>query len=437
MAALEYRLRVRRRDGLRVALEWYLQHATWNDQGRYSIKGGGHVTDAVHHVLVAAVEADGDVPDVIRQRIVVDALARWYVTSKDPRDVGAFDRALADAAESLRQCARPYRVLTLWNVQLPTPLTFTVAGVETTLEPWAEAQHLPLHDIWDRARNFWLGSAMPGWMYEHDDKWWPRSGLVPAISKVATYDWFAAVEIASGALELIRGALNRPRAQGAWLRWTRYPTPLGEIHPSPIYAVCREDGTVEDVAYGMEGIHDWRAIAVTQEEVARCSSLLAEISDQPDDGGLPRFKRQIIRLYEAAMEESDKKSQFMGFWQVLEAATLSEPGSKDQVESRLITLLALEHDSLITHLGRALADTRHDLVHRGVFAVNDGQLPITMKWIADHALDRVFHLVDELGGLQELREYFQHATRGDRDLNRLVNVATHILNGRKTAIHPT
>jgi hypothetical protein len=421
-------MRVRHKNDLKAALEWYLKRATWNDSGGYSIQGVTLEDIGARQTLNAAIEIETDIPDVLKRRIVADALAQWYISSRHPDDAQSFERALKESAKSLDAKSQPFTVITLWNVRTPQDQAITLRANElsTTIGPWPTVQDFGLDEVWKRAVDFWYPGP-PRWLYQAEDAWLPSGPLIPGVTASRAPDWFSAVELVSHSQELIRASLNRPRAMRIGFRFSRLPAPLADVLASSVYAVFAADRHLVDVAYGLEVVHDLPRADLSEAEVAAAGTLLEQIDAGASRPDVARFKSRLLRLYQAALDSTDRQSQFLSFWQVVEAATLTEPNSRDQVESRLVTLLGLDPGSINSHLAHAMAALRHDLVHRGTYPIADPELPFVLKWVADHALPQAFALVDALGGVDELRDYFQYATRGTSDLQRLAKVSTHIV----------
>jgi hypothetical protein len=424
-----YRVSVREdhKDGLRATLEWFLRRATWDGNGRYSIQSVTADDIGARHTLIAGVESDFDIPHQLKQRIVIDGLAGWYRSSRDPADLQAFEHALREAARALEERSEPFIVITLWNVGLPADkLTFEANGLRTTVSDWSQVQGFPLDEVWNRAVRFWY-SGPPRWLFQDGDYWLPITALVPGITEVQAPDWFSALELVSRSHDLVRAVLNLPLGIGFSLRWSRLPSPLGDFLPSPIWAVFTKDRKLADVGYSLELLHDIKRADLPDVHVTAAQELLQQIDAKALNQSIARFKSTLLRLYQAALDSTDRQSQFLSFWQVIEAATVTEPGTRDHVESRLITLLRLEPASINSHVVRAMASLRHDLVHRGAYPVDDLELPLILKWIAHRALYRAFALIEGLGGVNEMRVYFQLTNRGTTDLERLMRVAEYIL----------
>jgi hypothetical protein len=424
-----YRLKLRHghEAAIQAALEWLLKRGTWTEEGRYSITGVTSEDIGARHALYAAIQGEVDVPHHVKQRIATEAIAGWYRTSRDPANVESFRRALTDAAHSIEKQSEPFTVLTLWNLK-PTAekVAFQANGLTTTIGSWSEAEGLPLQKVWEDTVRFWY-SGHPRWLFQDGDEWFPVMALRPGITAVEAPDWFAAVELVSHSHDLIRACLHLPRTIGLSLGWSRLPQPIGDVLQSPVWAVFGKDREQPQVAHTLEVLHDVKAVDLPEPSVTAAKALLEEVDESASNPEVARFKSKLLRLYQAALDSTDRQSQFLSFWQVLEAATLIEPGSREQVESRLTTLLGFSTGSVNAHLVATMATLRHDLVHRGTYPVADIELPRVLNWIADWALLRTFALLNALGGVNELRSYLQLATRGTTDLKRLTKVAEYIL----------
>jgi hypothetical protein len=379
--------------------------------------------------LNAAIEADVDIPNHVKRRLTSQALAGWYRTSQDPSDVQAFERALNEAAASLNDRSEPLTVVTLWNLGLTREVAFEVDGLWTSIGASSTLTGLDLGQIWRRAIDFWY-SGPPRWLFQDGDHWRPVGALVPAVTEVSAPDWMTGLEFVSRSHDLIRAALSKPTSIQLSLQWSRLPAPLGAVRASPVWAVFGGSRQLIDVAYGLGDYHDIPRIDLTEANVTMAQAVLKEVDIDASNQSVASFKSKLLRLYQAALDSADRQSQFLSFWQVVEAATVTEAGTRDQVESRLVTLLGIGPESIDFHLAKAMAALRHDLVHRGTYPADDLELPLVLRWLADRALARAWDLVETLAGVNEMRDFFQYATQKTTALERLAKVITHILGNR-------
>lgn len=371
-----YRLKVRpnHKAGLRVALEWFLRRATWTEDGRYSIKGVAAEDIGARHALYAAIDGEGYVPHHLKQRITTEALAGWYRRSHDPANIEAFEQALMEAARTLEAQSQPFTVITLWNLRpAGERVVFEADGLSTTIGYASVVEGFPLEKVWKEAVDFWY-SGPPRWLFQDGEHWIPVMALNPGITTVEAPDSYAAIDLVSHSHDLIRAALNLPRGVRLSLGWSRLPKPLGAVLASPVWAAFKGDRNSVEVAHNLEVLHDIDPVDLPETRVAAAKELLQQVDETAGNHEIARFKSRLLRLYQAALDSTDRQSQFLSFWQVLEAATLVAPGAGEQVESRLRTLFGLSPQSIHGHVIDAMATLRHDLVHRGTYPVDDSEI---------------------------------------------------------------
>jgi hypothetical protein len=429
------RFRIRNEPALTTALTDLLRGASWNPDGSRTYANWATMLEhrGTHQILNAAVENDGAAPDLIQRRIVNVALRLWYCAGAEV-SVAAFEAALQMATDEFWANAQPLSVVTLMNVRLETPpQKFEVTDLVTHVGDWAMAP-TALSDVWRRAAEYWGPDRLPRWLHQHGGGWIPDPAFTMAMTAVPLGDVVSAVETASEALDLIRAFLNAPMAFRTGLRWTHLPTPLGRIVPSPVYAVFNEGGQLLDTVFGLQTLHDLSAADVSDAAATSTRKLLADLFG-PSSQKTTALKVQLLRLYQSALDATDPQAQFLAFWQVVEAATLTEPGSGEKVEGRLGTLLGTHGDAVARQLARSLTALRNDLVHQGVYPANDSELLFVLKSVADRAFRRAYSLVENLGGVEELKDYFHLASRGNAALHRHIRVAEYVLAQRSPPSH--
>jgi hypothetical protein len=310
-----------------------------------------------------------------------DFLAGRPGTPRRPTSLAEFDAAVERSVRFLENEQR--RNASTWLLAVPVRLPtktrlrmrrFRVDGLAFDL---VRHGHLPpqLRESLEESR------VMLAVLHERDFPETPAHALTIEAPGETMLDAWAAVAPAFGLLRSVfdfATSFGRFRLGGDPTQRTRWPQPmwLGAFNFGAASSNPFNRARVDDDAERAQGIHLVVEAArpdpiddVGEQGLRQFADFLGVFRERPPAGGMLELIADCIRLYGDAMDATRDHWALLGFWQVLERATLAADarGKTQEVESRaqwLIGPIGLPGSGYRYSLAR-VADKRNDLAHKG------------------------------------------------------------------------
>jgi hypothetical protein len=333
------------------------------------------------------------------------------LTPGDQADVvSGFTVALERAATQWTQRdSRTFRVIypiNLQSLEAKAIRTVSVLGLRVKRLEWAEVGKRSQLAAWWRTVDRVAGTGGRDSL---------RRRFVPfeLLSSAATAE--EAWERASPKLELLRTVLNLQTCWGIIAMQGGQPSPMGGLHPSPLFAVI---GDAAEEPLWLHTPTNFRQSPFSPPDIdwRQARRLLARLSAIREHDVRQLVVEALLR-YGQALETIEWKQAFLALWQILEmlAAQSKDELSMRETRNRISLLLGQREGE--RDLIEVLADTRNAMVHAGRFPDRDGleelqYLKAIVEWSIDAFLDRR-SLIQRVS---DLRVLYEHLGRPDTEL---------------------
>lgn len=313
-----------------------------------------------HKIAIAGVDGAYQ-----RANLITTALRRpKLVQAREQQLLHEFRNRLSEITrEHLRQPAEPWRVVLPLNIRGQGLGQFTriqVQSLQMRRQTWQEVgRFCDLDDWWKWAREISGRENADALL---------RTEFTPVIAIVEAAGHQRAWEQGFRAFELLRVALN---VQSVWARQTMQfglPSPLGQVLPSPVYAVVPQSG--DPTWYFSLTAYRYRP-ASRPPRIERARALLKRV-DRIGSGDIQRMAIEALLKYGEALNTTDWRQAFLSLWQALEVIAVPSPDERSLSQAKNRIALLLGQEATDTDLLDVLSATRNRLVHAGIYPDEEG-----------------------------------------------------------------
>ncbi len=236
-----------------------------------------------------------------------------------------------------------------------------------------------------------------------------------------------AADLLSLHLDFLRGAINLELLGDSFETQFGPAKPLTRCPPPPLVLAVDDSRNLLNSYGPIYGGFDYRRQVVNQDVLDALVELMARAHSSPAD--LRSLLFDAIVSYGDAVDCSDRRMAFLGFWQITEALTIARDGASMQdVANRMKHLIKAK--PWMGDLIDVQAQARNHLVHMGSFASQDLSRVNYAKWISEYAIRRLLYLTDKLPSRQHVLGYCQAVELPETELKRRAEVIAFIQDER-------
>lgn len=299
---------------------------------------------------------------------------------------------------------------------------------------WNEISEFDFTNGWDQLRLSQDKNINPLFTFKIEEnkyKYRINTKFTPILINIESYHMYQALREAENIFLLWRLSLNLKKSLNTLvkLKLSGQPKlPLSNFMVSPAIFIFNKEKKFLGIAkndmyvqYDFLGNKD-----LDFDSMSNISSIINHKSIKSD---INTFIKEILIMYQDALDELTPSGLFMRLWQVLERICLDDP-SRESTLRRLFILLQVDQNDISRPLMKVLTNIRNEFVHSGQFN-SDSDLLFSLKDIIDNAIIALIDLRDIISDEQELRIYYEFHSRNNTVIEQYLKVIDKIKESRK------
>ncbi|HOK25072.1 MAG TPA: HEPN domain-containing protein [Bacteroidales bacterium] len=248
--------------------------------------------------------------------------------------------------------------------------------------------------------------------------------------KVDGFSIFRAWKTIEPTFNLLRGLAEFVVSYNTWTFFSRPKIKADIPHPKFVFGVADKLRPTYIEFAEQEAIP--KNLTLNTKQMRSLEKYLKLFQKKPAKNTINDLLADVFRLYCQAMDENNLSYCFLGFWQIAERISLSDPNrpSSEIIKKRLAFFTNSKSDFDLSPYIRRLYVKRCDLVHKGIDEIEETDFNI-LKSICEFSIVWLYTNRLMYKSINHLETFFSSKDLGNDNINAAIQILNYIKKQRK------